>query len=58
MLLYIEDPKDATRKLLKLISKFGNFVGYKINTNWLHFYTLKMQGHKEKFKKQSYLPLY
>ena len=33
MILYIEDPKDATtRKLLELISEFGKVVGYKINT--------------------------
>ena len=33
MILYIEDPKDATtRKLLELVSEFGKVVGYKINT--------------------------
>ena len=31
MILYIENPKDATRKLLELINEFGNFVGCKIN---------------------------
>ena len=31
MLLYIENPKDATRKLLELISEFGKVAGYKIN---------------------------
>ena len=31
MILYIENPKDATRKLLELINKFGEVVGYKIN---------------------------
>ena len=31
MILYIENPKDATRKLLDLINKFGNVAGYKIN---------------------------
>ena len=29
--LYIEDPKDATRKLLELINEFGKVAGYKIN---------------------------
>ena len=29
---YIENPKDATRKLLELINKFGKVAGYKINT--------------------------
>ena len=33
MILYIEDPKDATRKLLELISEFGKVASYKINTH-------------------------
>ena len=28
---YIENPKDATRKLPELINKFGKVAGYKIN---------------------------
>ena len=32
MTLYLENPKDFTRKLLKLINEFGKFEGYKINT--------------------------
>ena len=31
MILYIENTKDATRKLLELISEFGKVAGYKIN---------------------------
>ena len=31
MILYTENPKDATRKLLELISELGNVAGYKIN---------------------------
>ena len=31
MILYIDNPKDATRKLLELISEFGQVVGHKIN---------------------------
>ena len=31
MILYIENPKDATRKLLELIHEFGKVAGYKIN---------------------------
>ena len=30
-ILYIENPKDATRKLLELINEFGKVAGYKIN---------------------------
>ena len=31
MILYIENPTDATRKLIELINEFGKFAGYKIN---------------------------
>ena len=31
MILYIENPKDATRKLLVLINEHGKVAGYKIN---------------------------
>ena len=31
MILYIEDSKDATRKLLELINEFSEVAGYKIN---------------------------
>ena len=31
MILYIGNPKDATRKLLELIKEFGKVAGYKIN---------------------------
>ena len=32
MILYLENPKDSTRKLLELIHEFGKVAGYKINT--------------------------
>ena len=32
MILSIENPKDAARKLLELINEFGKIAGYKINT--------------------------
>ena len=32
MILYIENPKDSTRKLLELINEYNNVAGYKINT--------------------------
>ena len=31
MILYIQNTKDATRKLLELINEFGKVAGYKIN---------------------------
>ena len=32
MILYIENPKDPTRKLLELINDYSKVAGYKINT--------------------------
>ena len=32
MILYIENPKGSSRKLLELISEFSKVAGYKINT--------------------------
>ena len=31
MILYIENPKDPTRKLLELINEYSKVAGYKIN---------------------------
>ena len=31
MIIYIENPKNSTRKLLELINEFGKVSGYKIN---------------------------
>ena len=44
MILYIENPKDTTRKLLELINDFGKVTGYKINIHKsIPFYTLTMK---------------
>ena len=32
VILYIENPKDSTRKLLELINEYSKVAGYKINT--------------------------
>ena len=32
VILYIENPKDSTRKLLQLINEYSKVAGYKINT--------------------------
>ena len=32
MILYIENPEDATRKLVELINEFDKVAGCKINT--------------------------
>ena len=34
-ILYIENPKDAIRKLSEFIDEFGKVAGYKINTQKL-----------------------
>ena len=58
MILYIENPKDAPRKLLELINEFGKVAGYKMNAQKsLSFLQLTMKDQKEKLKKQFHLPL-
>ena len=58
MILYIENPKDATRKLLELINEFGKVAEYRLmHRNLLHSYTLMMKNLKEKLSKHSHLPL-
>ena len=53
MILYIENPKDSTRKLLELINEYTKVAGYKItHRNPLHSYTLTMRKQKEKLRKQ------
>jgi len=48
MILYIENPKDATKKLLEFINESGRVVGYKINTQKsMHPYTLTMKDQRE-----------
>ena len=37
MILYIENPKDSTRKLLELINEYSKVAGNKINTQSLAF---------------------
>ena len=51
MILYVENPKDATKKLLDLMNEFGKFAGDKINIkNFVTFYTLIMKYQKEKLR--------
>ena len=58
MILYIENPKDATRKLLELMNEFGKVARYKLmHRNLLHSFTLMMKYLKEKLWKHSHLPL-
>ena len=57
MILYIENLKDASRKLLELINEYSKIAGYKINRNCLHPYTLAMKNQRERLRKQSHSPL-
>ena len=58
MILYIENPKDSTRKLLELINEYSKVAGYKItHRNNLHSYILTMRKQKEKLRKQYHSPL-
>ena len=58
MILYIENPKDTTRKLLELINEYSKLAVYKlIQRNPMYSYTLTMRKQKEKLKKQSHSPL-
>ena len=49
MILYIENPKDATIILLELINESGKVAGYKINTqkSFAFLYTSKERSEKE-----------
>ena len=56
MLLYIENPKNDTKKLLELINEFSKIVGYKINIQKsVAFLYTNMKYQKEKLRKQSHL---
>ena len=58
MLIYVENPKDATRNLPELINEYDITRYNMIHRNLLHFYTLTAKDHKEKLKKQFHLPLH
>ena len=59
MVLYIENTKDSTKKLLELINDFNKVAGYKINVQKLvAFYTPIMNYQKGKLRKESRLQLH
>ena len=57
MMVYIENPKDSTRKLLELIIEYSNVAGYKINTQKSLAFLYTNNDKIEKLRKQSYSPL-
>ena len=47
MILYIENPKDSTQRLLELINKFSKVAGYKIHIQKsVAFFALTMKYQK------------
>ena len=49
MILYIENPKDSTRKLLELINEYSKAAGCKINTqkSFAYLYTINEKTERE-----------
>ena len=59
MILYIENPKGTTRKLLELIREFGKVAGYKIITQkCAAFLHANNERSEREIQKQSHLPLH
>ena len=54
MVLYRENPKDATRKLPELINEFDKVAGYKINTQKPVAFLYTNNGRSER-NKESHL---
>ena len=54
---YIENSKDAIRKLLEMISEFSKVTGYKINTQKsLAFLYTNSEKSERQIKESTYLP--
>ena len=58
MILYVKNPKDATRKLLELINEYSKVIGYKINTqkSFAFQYTNNEKSERE-IRKQYHSPV-
>ena len=57
MILYIDNPKDTTRKLLELINEYSKVAGYKINTQKSLALLCTNNEKIEKIRKQFHSPL-
>ena len=57
MIIYIENPKDSTRKLLELINEYNKVAGYKINTQEPFTFLYTKTEKTEKLRKQFHSPL-
>ena len=56
MILYIENPKDTTRKLLELIHEYSKVARYKINTQKSLAFLYTNNEKTEKLRKEFYPP--
>ena len=52
MILYIENPKDSTRKLLELVNEYSKVAGYKIKTQKFLAFLYTNNEKTEKLRKQ------
>ena len=52
MILYMENPKDSTRKLLELINEYSKVAGYKTNTQKSLAFLYTNNEKTEKLRKQ------
>ena len=57
MILYIENHKDTTRKLLELINEYSKVAGYKFNTQKSLSFLYTNNEKTEKLRTQSHSPL-
>jgi len=57
MILYLENPKDSTRKSLELINEYSKVAGFKINTQKSLAYLYINNEKIEKLRKQFHSPL-
>ena len=57
MIVYIENPKDSTRKLLELINEYNKVAVYKINTRKSLAFLYTNNEKIEKLRKQFHSPL-
>ena len=53
MILYIENPKGSTRKLLELINEYSKVAGYKINTQKSHAFLYTRNEKTEREMKET-----
>ena len=57
IILYTENPKDSTRKLLELIDEYSKVAGYKLNTQKSLPFLYTNNEKTEKLRKQFHSPL-